>query len=540
MLPGLLITAFVIMSMFAAANAESGAAVNPISVIQDTNHTDVLSDAPAAKAGAKRTRVYITVMDDEMEGDNTVTWLVPPSLTFYHVDPAGFAYDGNARVLKEDTGKPHNEGKWIYINERGERVNYTEQQAISARAAREAARREAKKLWISYSAAESAKYKDKVGIIDRNGTVVLPFEYDAITEIENNLVLVNKDGKWGIAGVGPFRPSDVGVYRPSDADAETSQPSAETSQPPDETPLPAAAEIDNNRLNVTAKLADGNARGSFDLPDNQVNKSLAFSWNAILNAADYKVTVSMRRFSTRTDSVAKNAPIEVFTGNDTFYTITEVRPLKKYSLTVTAYDGNGNAISEETVDFVTYRVPRAIFPEDAFNGDKKEIRAAQKTVKVPVWKLDKNGKKYGSALNITIHQALADEVLAIFTEIYNGPEQFPIYEAGGFQDRSGDHGLGLAIDINSNENMYISGGGRTVGKLWEPYKNPYSITPYGDVVTAFERHGFFWGGDAFSNVDYMHFFFSYDTFPTYYESLREFEKLPAHIQMLLMDTGSDK
>jgi hypothetical protein len=296
--------------------------------------------------------------------------------------------------------------------------------------------------------------------------------------------------------------------------AETIEPAGE---PSIETSKPAVAGTDNLHLNVTAKLAERDVRGSFTLPGDLVNKSLAFNWNAVRNAVDYKVTVLMYRISTRTDSVARITPVEAFTGNETFFTIPEARPLKRYSFTVTAYDKDGNKISEENVEFRTARATRDVTNEDLFLKGTNKIGYAGKTVKVPAWKLDKDGKKYGSTLNITIHQAIADKVLAVFTEIYNGSERFPIYEALGYRKSSGDHGLGLAIDINANENMYISGSGRTVGKLWKPYENPYSITPYGDVVAAFERHGFAWGGDAWSNIDYMHFFYLHETYPLAFE-----------------------
>ena len=303
-----------------------------------------------------------------------------------------------------------------------------------------------------------------------------------------------------------------------------SQPSGKISKPP-------AGKTNNLQLYVTAELNGRNVRGGFTLPGNMVNKSLTFNWNAILNATDYKVTVLTHRLSTRTDSVAIITPLEVFTGNETSFTIPEVHPLKQYSFTVTAYGEDGNVIREENVSFRTERMARPVALEDIYfnssNTTTAEMRKAGKTVTVPVWKLDKNGKKYGSTVNVTVHRAIADLVLTIFTEIYNGPDRFPIYEAGGFRDGSGDHAMGLAIDINANENMYVSGDGkRTTGKLWEPYKNPYSITPYGDVVTAFERHGFGWGGDSWSNVDYMHFFFLLDSFPTYSERMAQYKESP--------------
>ena len=347
----------------------------------------------------------------------------------------------------------------------------------------------------------------------------LHFRFTLLTIVLGSLIFVS-------VGCGkkpkPVVPSITVIDSKPDVseDPKTPEPVvAEISRPP--------AKTDNLQLNVTAKLGDRDVRGSFKLPSNQVNKSLTFNWNAVRNAVDYKATVLMHRISTRTDKVAKITPLETFTENDTFFTIPEIRPLKNYSFTVTAYDRDGNKLTEENVTFSTAGAPSTVPREDIyFNGPNttaKEMRNTAKRIVVPVWKVDKNGKKYNSTLNITVHKALADVVLDIFTEIYNSAEQFPIYELGGAREGSGDHGMGLAIDINANENWYKSKDGkRTVGKLWEPYKNQYSITPYGDVVTAFERHGFAWGGDSWpNNFDYMHFFFSPGSWPSYSGTSRQ-------------------
>ncbi len=100
---------------------------------------------------------------------------------------------------------------------------------------------------------------------------------------------------------------------------------------------------------------------------------------------------------------------------------------------------------------------------------------------------------------------------SIFTEIYNGPEKFPIKSLGGYNWRSNGltslHSTGRAIDINPDENPQISADGEVlVGKKWEPGINPYSITPDGDVVKAFSKKGWTWGA-GFSRADYMHFDF---------------------------------
>ena len=48
----------------------------------------------------------------------------------------------------------------------------------------------------------------------------------------------------------------------------------------------------------------------------------------------------------------------------------------------------------------------------------------------------------------------------------------------------------------------------TSGSHWTPDEDPLSIPADGDVVRAFKKYGFAWGGDAWtSKVDYMHFSF---------------------------------
>ena len=113
-----------------------------------------------------------------------------------------------------------------------------------------------------------------------------------------------------------------------------------------------------------------------------------------------------------------------------------------------------------------------------------------------------------STATFKVHHAIADKVKLVFEDIYNGPEKFPIKDVGGYAWRGGrsEHNGGTAIDINANENYCIYNNGTVIGKYWKPYEDVYSIKPYGDVVNAFERHGFTWGGDSWRNPkDYMHF-----------------------------------
>jgi len=138
----------------------------------------------------------------------------------------------------------------------------------------------------------------------------------------------------------------------------------------------------------------------------------------------------------------------------------------------------------------------------------KAAKKYQKTIKVKVWKLSK-GKKVKSSMRLTVNKEIADDVKKIFAEIYKGKEKFPIKEMGGFQIRASktsEHNYGTAIDINPNENCMMDGKKVVAGKFWKPGKNKYSIKKDGDVVKAFEKYGWYWGGNGWGDrKDYMHF-----------------------------------
>ena len=130
------------------------------------------------------------------------------------------------------------------------------------------------------------------------------------------------------------------------------------------------------------------------------------------------------------------------------------------------------------------------------------------TIRVPAWDFADSTytTKVTKYYSLTVHENIADTIQAIFEEIYNGSEQFPIKEVGCYRWEYGsEHMPGLAIDINPNENCEIRGGVITTGSYWKPGEDPYSIPENGDVVNAFRKYGFGWGGNWRSVKDYMHF-----------------------------------
>lgn len=143
----------------------------------------------------------------------------------------------------------------------------------------------------------------------------------------------------------------------------------------------------------------------------------------------------------------------------------------------------------------------------------EEARANMTEITIKVWRLHEDGTKTAGTTEITVNRVLAPLIVKIFDEIYAGDEQFPIRDVGCYAWRTGEHSQGTAIDINYDENMEatINEDGTltpTTGTHWTPGEDPYSIPEDGDVVNAFAKYGFAWGGNAWrSKRDYMHFSF---------------------------------
>lgn len=141
--------------------------------------------------------------------------------------------------------------------------------------------------------------------------------------------------------------------------------------------------------------------------------------------------------------------------------------------------------------------------------NEETAKSQMTTITVPVWRLSGNQKVAGTA-SVTVNSGIADKVALVFQEIYEGPQQFPMADIGGYSWRGetsrSEHNWGTALDLNSNSNYCIYTNGTTVGDHWTPGEDPYSFSSDCDVVKAFKNHGFSWGGDwPWGNIDYMHF-----------------------------------
>lgn len=171
------------------------------------------------------------------------------------------------------------------------------------------------------------------------------------------------------------------------------------------------------------------------------------------------------------------------------------------------------------VDYIRDTLPSVYdFPENVKSIDIKTYSSPEEAMEdmeeitIKAWKVGKNGEKVAGTHTLIVHKDVADDVAAIFDEIFNGPEKFPIQSIGGYGWRGAgsksSHMQGLAIDINPDQNYFVSpSGSAKSGSYWDPETSEYSIKPGGDVVRAFTKYGWYWAGYGWHTTgkDFMHF-----------------------------------
>ena len=152
-----------------------------------------------------------------------------------------------------------------------------------------------------------------------------------------------------------------------------------------------------------------------------------------------------------------------------------------------------------------------------FTGSEANLADYIVTVQVQTWDINSAGEYYTRTWNLEVNKAVAQEVVAIFEEIYASSERFPIHALGGagYTD-SLRHSWGCAIDINPVENYYVNTTTWTAltgSYCYKTSDSPYCIRPDGIVVETFAKYGWGWGGGTAENdytgwnttADYMHF-----------------------------------
>ena len=235
--------------------------------------------------------------------------------------------------------------------------------------------------------------------------------------------------------------------------------------------------------------------------------SISLQWKKVDKATGYVIYRS-------TDNVNFKKIKTISNPNTTSVNITGCTHGTVYYFKIKAFDntkgsilwGVENESKSKTMDY--YLCPASdLSREERFGNlnfkNQKQAEKQMKTIRIKVWDINKKTKKkYTRYFYLTVHKNAAPTVKKIFDEIYKGKEKFPIHSIGGYAWRSNsstsEHHYGLAIDINPEENWMPS---RKVGKYWRPGKDPYSITPDGDVVTIMKKYGFYWLGE----YDAMHF-----------------------------------
>ena len=153
--------------------------------------------------------------------------------------------------------------------------------------------------------------------------------------------------------------------------------------------------------------------------------------------------------------------------------------------------GSGYAERQRRIDYL-----------GGMKSTESEQRKMMTTIQVPVW----DGEKE-TTMPLTVNKKLVDNYMAAFREVCD--LKFPVktdtsqnafcayawnhYRPGG--ERS-DHAYGGTFDINTKDNFGSGNGSK------------YSLRSRPDVVAAFEKQGFFWGGNWDSSKDDMHFSFT--------------------------------
>lgn len=169
---------------------------------------------------------------------------------------------------------------------------------------------------------------------------------------------------------------------------------------------------------------------------------------------------------------------------------------------------NGNMSKNEKLQFVFGRTDISD-PRSAYSNDG-EARAHMKTVTVKTWDVNSSGEKYTRLWDLSVHENIAPTVEAIFAEIYALPEQPLIHSLGGYRWAGlSEHSVGLAIDVNPNENYYCDPNGKALsGSYFRPGEDPYSIPVGGSIDQIFAKYGFTRGIYWRSGYkDYMHYSF---------------------------------
>jgi len=246
--------------------------------------------------------------------------------------------------------------------------------------------------------------------------------------------------------------------------------------------------------------------------------SVVVYWNKVKNVNGYEIFRSTKKNSqykkvkTISNANASSATIGNGTNGTTYYY--KIRSYKKNNKKITY--GPFSSAQSKKMTYYAYKGESTKSKNlRIFNSTSKkkyssssQAKKYMTTITVKVWDFNSKKKKVTKTKTLKVHKNIAPTIKQIFNEIYHGKEKFPIHSIGGYSWRGNssksEHNLGLAIDINPDENYMIDGKKILAGKFWKPGKNPYSIPKNGDVVKVMSKYGFKWGHWG-NRHDYMHF-----------------------------------
>lgn len=195
-----------------------------------------------------------------------------------------------------------------------------------------------------------------------------------------------------------------------------------------------------------------------------------------------------------------------------------------------------NTETQKTSDFYISKIPDDIFEKMQGKSYKADCTVPRDELRyVHVLHMGFDGQTKEGEL--VVNKAIADDVLAIFEELYQADypiEKVELVDAYNADDEESmshnnssafnfrfishttkisKHGLGMAVDINTLYNPYV----KTVdGKLSIEPANatayvdrskdfPYKIDHDDLCYKLFTKYGFTWGGDWTHSKDYQHF-----------------------------------
>ena len=187
-------------------------------------------------------------------------------------------------------------------------------------------------------------------------------------------------------------------------------------------------------------------------------------------------------------------------------------------------------------DFYISEIPDDIFAKLQGKSYKEDCTVPREDLRyVHVRHMGFDGEAKDGEL--VVNKAIADDVLAIFEELYKADypiekvclvDEYDADDEASMSDnnssafnfrfishttRISKHGLGMAVDINTRYNPYVKTVG---GKLSiEPANGadyvdrskdfPHKIDHEDLCYKLFKEHGFTWGGDWIHSKDYQHF-----------------------------------